>query len=313
MKYLLLFIIFLFSGCLTTTTNFSSNSIPNWYLNAPNNSSSMLYGTGEGVTLKEAKANAIEDMASRVRVKVNSIYTKRVTTHNQNYDKVVQKEIHLSVEDFTFQNAKILKSSQSRGKTYILMGVDRRELFNRLYSDFKEIDNQIKSKISLSKTLSPYEEMKIIYKIEPLIKKASIKSSILKTINSNFDRESYLNYYDKIKNRADRLRENLTFSINRNQINRAYAEALTNLISKKGFKIKDNSPIKIDIIVERAKSQTAGFYIYRDRVTLTLKVDGKILSTQVVQTKGVSQNLQNAINRAVKDFSQKVDIDKLIF
>ena len=77
----------------------SVGGLPNWYLKSPNNDKNRIYGVGEGLNLKSAKANALNDMALRLSVEVASKYQQRKRVTNHSYSRDVQENINIEVKN----------------------------------------------------------------------------------------------------------------------------------------------------------------------------------------------------------------------
>ena len=149
MRYILYFIFpLLFSGCISSKVE--NQNIPKWYINAPQNNNLFLYGVSNDYNIKDAKANALNDMASRLMINVSSTFHQNIKTSSNLYTKDISQDVKLEVENIKFTNAKTIKNKLINNQFYVVMRVDRKDLFKETFKAFKLLDTKIeKSKINL--------------------------------------------------------------------------------------------------------------------------------------------------------------------
>jgi len=310
--FIYLFIVIWFMGCVGSN-RYSVNNLPNWYLNAPQNSNQKIYGVGVGENLKSAKSSAFDDMASRLSVNVNSKYQQTTKVDGGNYNKTIKQKINIEVKKIAFTNSKVEKTTISGGKTYILISVDKKRLFDQIYGDLQSLDSIIGHIEYSSQKYSSLERIQTLKAMIPDLKKATSQVKMLKVIDSNFDETSYLEKYNKIQLMMKELNQNLSFTLKENSQNKPYLDEIASSIANLGYKITSNSDLLIEVKIDGSHQKSKGWHIFKDRVAIFLKSNGKILSSQIVEAKGISVNEKKARINAIKKFGKKLDIKKLIF
>ncbi len=309
MKKVVIYVLILvwFGGCIGSHLG---SEIPKWYLNTPNNNQN-LYGVGEGTDLKSAKAGAFNDMASRLSVEVNSKYEQIKVATAKSYSKNVKEQINLEVKRIGFTNSKVANSAVRGLKTYILMSVSRQELFNKIAGELRSGDSIIRNIEHYSQKHSSLERMLSLKSMLPQVKKAISQVKLLKVLDSKFDSLSYLSRYDKIFIEINEIDRNLAFSL-KNSLHELYQNEVASKIAKSGYKVSEKSDLVIEIKVDESHQKSKGWNVYTHRVTVYLKSNGKILSSQIIKSKGISVNRQKAYMNAVQKFGKKLDIKELI-
>ena len=268
MKKIVIYVLILvwFGGCMGSRLG---SELPKWYLNSPNNNQN-LYGVGEGVDLKSAKAVALNDMASRLSVAVDSKYEQTKMATATSYNKNVKEQINLEVKKINFTNSKVVNSTVRGQKTYILMSVNRQELFNKIQGELQSEDSTIKNIEYHSQNHSSLERMLTLKSMLPQIKKAILKVNILKVLKTNFDSSSYLNRYAKIPVEIDEINRNLAFSI-KNSLHELYQNEVASQIAKSGYKVSEKSDLVIELKVDESHQKSKGWNVYTHRITVYLK------------------------------------------
>jgi hypothetical protein len=170
---------------------------PKWLINPPKDNILYFYAAGEGYTKKEAVKNALNDIASRINVKITSefiinkgSYNNKIYNDTYQLIKAEVKNIHLNYE--------ILKTKKIDKKIYVLLRVDKEKLIISLKND---IDNEIKQLTSLLKTKNPCKKVKNAYIVLQKLKSLNSKISILNYfIPSTYNTKNIYNTALKLKN-----------------------------------------------------------------------------------------------------------------
>ena len=133
-----------FVGCVNSKQDIE---IPQWYLNSPANTGLFLYGSGDGENLEAAKSNALNNMAAGLVVSISSSLQTTTKTSVLNgkdsYSKDISKDVKVEVQKIKFTNAIVKNSQLINGRFYVLMQVNRIDLFIQKKSEFDTRDNRI--------------------------------------------------------------------------------------------------------------------------------------------------------------------------
>jgi len=320
----LLLIIGFIAGCAQNTLlEKKENSIPLWYLNTPINNSQFIYGTGTALTIDDAKANGLNDMASRLVVSVGSTISSITKTSQDNssssYSKNVSKNIKVDIEKIKFSNAITEKNEYIQNNFYVLMKVDREELFSNKIKEFNVNDHRIETKITSLKKYAKLEQITILQTIYPIIIKAKKEAIILNAIKNSFNQAPYIKKYDSYIDMIDELKNNSKIMVKTNDKKKYFSDVLVDMLNQKQFKVSNNS--QSDIIISlnnKIKYSIArGWNIAKVSTTISVISNSKIISNKIITTIGRSStSKESALENASVDFAkqlQKQTLDKIIF
>ena len=311
-----LFLTIIFTGC-TQSNNLQTVTIPNWYLNAPSNTSEYLYGIGEGVKMEQSRADAINNMAARLNTSVQSDLKSTTTISNKKYNKNILKQLHINVEKINFNNIKIIKNELVNKNIYILVQVDRKKLFNMKYKEYMILNNQIDNIHKNIDFNNIIRYTKIIKKLKNNIQKAKQQGYILSLIDNNFNYLQDDVRYTNILKKIEKSYKNTIFSINSNLKSKVFMNHFIALLTKNSYKIGNKSDIivSIDHIIDY--NSMMKWIMVKVRTTIQVKLKGEIIATKIISTRGRSSISKTAaLSNASKQFKIKINnlgLEKILF
>ena len=316
---LLLVVMVFSSGCISLGSKDESSSIPNWYLNSPANTSTTIYGVGEGSNLEDAKSAALNSMSARLVVAVGSSLQKLTTSSTSNgYSKSVTQDIKVDVEKIQFTNAKVEKNAVVGGNFYVLMSVDRIELFNEKKKSFFIEDEGIDTRFSEGENLAKLEKIYHIKAMSSKIIDNRKKSFVLYAINNSFDYGPYFSKYDGYLSQIDTLKSELQISVTSNEKNKFFSDEIIEKLNADGYKVvQDSSNVEINVNNKIRYSEYKGWKIAKVSTTVGVSSRGKTVSNKTVNSTGRSSSSNdNALQNAASYFKKKLDkegLDSFLF
>ncbi len=311
-----------FSGCVSSNKEVP---LPQWYLVAPTNTAQFLYGEGEGTSLEEAKKNALNTMASGLVVSVSSTMqtsTKSTTgTSGSSYSKDVSKDVRLEVQKIKFTNAVVKNSEMIDGKFYILIQVNRQELFAQQKGEFDSKNSRADELFSSLEGKVKLDQIHILQDMYPLLQEAKAQTIVLNAINNSFPYSIYTKKYDSYIDKLDDIKSNCVINISSNQSNEKYfSDNLIDLLNQNKFKISnniDNSDISIQLTTSPKYSVASGWNIAKVSTTLSVVSNKKVVSNKIITSVGRSSTSQeSALEDAAKKFREEIlkqTLDSVIF
>jgi hypothetical protein len=307
MKQILNFILFIsiiFSGC-AKLNQANNDTLPNWYLNSPSNTPTYIYGTSSGYDIEEAKQNALNNMSSRLIVTVgSSIETKKVSSGDY-YSKEIVQNLKVDIEKIRYNNVKIEKNKKVGNDVYVLLKVDRIKLFNERKKEFLSYDNSIDLTSKNIDQKNILEQIVLLNKIEPKIRKNKKRAYIVYAINNSFDYSSYFKKYDDLINNIDLLKSKIVFKVTSN--NDLYKNSMINLLNQNNFKVGKNYNITIKLDNNIRKSNYEDWKIIRVATSIKLLANGKNYTEKQIDSIGrSSQNFNEALQKAADNFKDQV-------
>jgi len=317
-------IILVFGGCVTSLSMNQEPSIPSWYLNAPKNNAIFIYGEGESqISIDDAKNNALNTMASKLVVSVGSSISSTTRTSKNvsgdSYSKDVTKDVKVNVKKIKFSNISIDKSENINKSFYVLMKVNRQELFKNKKKEFDIKDLLIDTKYNTLEKYSNIEQIHILQTLYPTIKKAKTQAVVLNAINNDFDHAPYMKKYDIYIDKIAELKDNSTIVVKTNDKKRYFADSLIDMLNQQQYKISynTNSDVIISLNNKVKYSIARGWNIAKVSTAISVISNNKILSNTIITSIGRSStSKESALENASVDFLEQIEektLDKVIF
>ncbi|MDB4257262.1 LPP20 family lipoprotein [Arcobacteraceae bacterium] len=319
-----IFIIASFSACVSNLTSLKQDeNIPTWYINAPLNNAVYIYGEGQSINLSDAKDNALNAMASKLIVSVGSSTSSVTTTSLNNnvssYSKDVIKDVKIDVQKIKFTNASVEKSTKIADEYYILMKVNRVELFDNKKKEFDINDNRITSEYNTLDKYGKLEQIHILQNIYPSIIKAKKESIILNVINNDFNNALYIEKYDSYIDKIAQLKNDSTIMVSTNNKEKYFADILIDLLNQNQYKVSNssNADLKVSLNNKVKYSIARAWNIAKVTSTISVSSNNKIISNMIINSLGRSStSKESALENASQNFLMQIQektLDKVIF
>jgi len=311
-KILKLFtILLLFINCSNTP------SYPKWYMKVYKNNSRYIYGTGEGKTKSEAVNKALNEIASKVKVFVES--TSMTTTNisiigdSEEYSKDATQIVKNRVDEIEFSNYKIEKSEQlSNGNFIVLVSVDKKLnaklLLEKIDTAIKEYQQLLKSKDE-----NPIAKLKKFKEAISKIENIDLPNcNIAKSLNPDIDVKSRISTLLNIKKSMLDYKSNITFSVVGED--NGYKKVLIEEITSKGFRVTNGSAlITIYIDVKEKTLDVLDNKILKAKINLKIESKGKVVGQRQISIGAKSKtNYKLAREFTIKNFKKRLKNKKII-
>jgi len=311
-------------GCVGNLSLSKEAKIPSWYLNAPANNTIFIYGEGESrLNIVDAKNNALNTMASKLVVSVgSSISSTTQTSRNANgssYSKDVTKDVKVTVGKIKFTNAHTEKSENINDSFYVLMKVNRQELFENKKKEFDIIDDRLEKKYNSLGRYGKLEQIHVLQTIYPTIKKAKTQSIVLNAINNDFDQAPYIKKYDMYIDKIAELKENSTIMVKTNNRKKYFSDSLIDMLNQQQYRVSygSNSDIIVSLNNKVKYSVARGWNIAKVSTAISVVSNNKIISNSIITSLGRSStSRESALENASQDFLSQIEektLDKVIF
>lgn len=311
------------TGCVNTPVlNNKTTTIPSWYLNTPVNNTLFIYGEGESQrSLEDAKNNALNSMASKLVVNVKSSISSTTETSSQNrYSKNIKRDIRVNVNNIKFTNASIEKSDKIANSFFVLMKVNRKELFTNKKKEFDIVDFRLHKKYNSLQNFSKLEQIHILQDIVPSIQKAQAQAVVLNAINNQFDQAPYMEKYDSYIDKISELKDSTTILIKTNSKKKYFADSLIDTLNQNNYKASysaNNSDVVISLNNKVKYSIARGWNIAKVTTTISVIANKKIISNQIIKSIGRSStSKESALENASESFLRNIEkktLDAVIF
>jgi hypothetical protein len=313
-----------FGGCVGNFIPLKQEEkLPSWYIKAPLNNAVFIYGEGESSNISDAKDNALNSMASKLVVSVgSSISSVTKTTRNDSsnsYSKDVTKDLQVDVQKIKFTNASIEKSVQINDNFYVLMKVNREELFDNNKKEFEINDASITKTYNSLNKYGKLEQIHILQNIYPSLKNAKTQSIILNAINNDFNHAPYMKKYDLYIDTITQLKNDSSVRVITNNTKQYFADTLIDMLNQQNYKVSQstNSDIVISLNNKVKYSIARGWNIAKVTTTISVMSNNKIISNTIINALGRSStSKESALQDASQNFSDQIEkktLDKVVF
>ena len=291
MKKYIVLLILIFIGCSTKP--------PKWFFNTQSDTNTILFATASGKTKEDAINNALNLAASKISIKINSIFTSNKGYYKSN-NKIntysnVSNQITAQIKNFEFHSYKIIKIAK-KDKFYVLIAIDRVKNADFLYQ--KSFYNYLK----LKQYLNIKDKLEILKSHPTVIKQIDNNLSTLYIAKSlyNFEKiDVLIQKYIKLKNQLTDKLNNITFKIKND-----YQNIIKNSLSELNFNISNKGIIILSSYTTK-KYKINGYKIFLIKMHITMQDRNKIDFT--ISCAGNSINNYNiAKNFALMECKRKL-------
>jgi len=294
--------------------------MPSWYINPPANNEMFLYGMGEGMNIERATRNALDNMASRLSVTVESTYevkTKIQKGYTESFSQNSERNLKSEVSKIRISNYEVDKSEKmAPGHFIVLVKSDKEKFYNSLV---KELDVKIKA----------IEEKRAGYQDANIIKKAYFYQDavnetnsfmptmlVLGTLSDSFDDAKYLKAISRLNNESEAVKKAINFVLTSDKASINMAEAILVALTDSGFKVvssksKNKDTVFVKLTSRAEESQAMGFIVAK--ITTNIEVttaDGKTVGGNKLNINGQSpQSFELAKENGSKKLKSMIDKD----
>ena len=313
-------LIFFLSACGTQpkpTISVKEKAIPQWFLNPPQSTSSVLYSIGEGKDRKDALSNALSNLTATLSISIESKFKNSVTTQNysgvETYIQHTNNTIEANVKKIRISNYQILKAQKMGFDRYlILISANKSDIFNTIKD---EVDKKLallhaqEKSISTDNTLA---QLSFYKKASQETQNLLYQSIILKVLNPAFKDHYIIEQIAHYKKRYTTIQEKISFSLHSNYEAKDLLAVIKDALNAHHLKIASKrGKYHFDLFVSASiiYTQTHGFTLARGSIVITLKDYKKqILSTKKIPLTGQStqgervakENLAYKLNALIK-------------
>jgi hypothetical protein len=289
---------------------------PKWFNSISKDTTLFYYGVGEGRTKQEAVTNALNEIASKVSVSIQSSFSS-ITNVNKigkdtNYIKHITNNVQNKVKKIEFSSYKVVKFKMLSANKYIVSIAVNRLDNAQLMLD--KIDTNIEkyNQILNSNKLNVATRLKNYMKISDTIDKELLPNCfIVKSLNDSGDTDSSIKKLLDIKLKISNFKNGLVFNIVGNNIS-GYKEIISELLTKNKLTVARKSNIDIKLSVNESNINSLGYYIKKVKVVISIISNNKLIATKVIVVGGKSlANYSQAKEFALNNFKKKM-IDKKV-
>ena len=293
MKYLLSFFIsFIFLACGGSSPE--PLAYPSWYLNPPQNSSSFLYGVGEGKDIATAKASALSSVSASLSTTVSSELKQTQSSHSVNGEESTSRSaissLKTEVKAMEFSDYQVTQN-QVLGNTFlVLVKVSRAQLYKDQKNKLERFALELQEERNNIKKSAPLKQVMMYDKTVQKTDKLKSLALITKTVNSSFNPHVYLEQISQLKTEKEDALNSLRVKVHTSPEAKVFMDAVKEGLNKAGIK-SVTSKANTDIYLKSSflNDEVYGYKISKATLSLSTKADNKTIASNTVVLSGKSR------------------------
>lgn len=278
-----------FASCSKSIEPQKAEIYPVWYLDAPTNTASMLYGSACAKSRDESIKKALDDLSSRLLVSLKSetlISEKSQRDHREYTSREVEQSISSSTQLLDFSSYKVRETAQVGDEFCYLVEHSREGLASSLQSELDLITAKLgDAKASI---IDPLSRVLALTKIQAELREFRARDIILEALLEKSS--GYAKMQGDLNSLIVAEKNSIYFEVQKSE---SFAMPLIkDALSARGFSSTRSKHNYIITLESRlTKSRSYGIYVVDELLSLVVKDDAKhIIITKTLSLKGASSN-----------------------
>lgn len=304
-------------GCIPGTKKEAVT--PPWMFDPPKDTSSALYGTGEGQSIDEAKRVALKNIAGKLRTTISGKVENRTTVANNNVDRFASTKVSEEVQKTEFKNPVIEKQQPSGvGTVYVLVKIDKFGFVQDMEQKLAQAEKELKSILGGAQAMPPIERFLAYKRAQPWLEKAVASAQVLNAV-SEFD-GTRLRAHESTLDKAQNAAQELSFDIQSAGDGQDIAQTVRTYLNETKMRVgkgAGSAPLVIDFTASQDTVYNAK--TVKLRIALTIKdPKGSAVSTREYTVAGSSvvdhkQARASALKKLADDMREAGPLEALGF
>ncbi len=245
---------------------------PSWFTEIKADTPSQYYGYGVGDTQEDAVKAALNDIASKIAVTIESSYASLQMVSEESVVSERKNEVLANVKKMKFNNYEVLKNVNDSDEIYVLVSVDREQLLKEKKSELDILSSKLSDEQVSIQNTSAIEKYKTIMMLQDDLKTLNETIFLSKSIVPSFEVDPYIELYKNFIKMMVDSRSSIVLSINgENAISKNYAKVFSNYLSKQGIKVsqtKSNATLTVMVNTKEKKVESTSQAIQNSKFAL---------------------------------------------
>jgi len=235
-----LFLSLVLSGC---ASNGKSGVLAEWVLSPPVDTSSTIYGVGEGMALRGARDDALAVIAGKLETHVTSdVQTETVLTDGQETSKT-RNRVRTTTESLKLSEFRTVNNAQAGNRLFVLLSVDRQTLVDSILKDIDRLGREIDARLS---DVENSTRVKYLYRLtlaRGLITEAIDKVLLVQSAGQDGSlRQGALSRYQSLLAERDRIQQSLNLAVTWDPYTSNVGEELLTMLLELGLRAEVGTP-----------------------------------------------------------------------
>lgn len=237
---LILLLSLVLNGCATTGK--SGGALPDWVLSPPADTSSTIYGVGEGAALRGARDDALAVIAGKLETHVTSdVQTETVLTDGQE-SSTTRNSVRTTTEALKLSEFRTVNSAEAGNRLFALVSVDRQNLVDSILEDVDRLSREIGARLSEADNSTRLKRLYRLTLARSLIKEAIDKILLVQSASQNNSlRQVPLARYKSLLEERERMQQSLTLAVTWDKFTPEIGERLLTMLLELGLRAEAGS------------------------------------------------------------------------
>ena len=274
--FLTLLLTLFISGCIGS----SKPKIESWYYTPPRDSTTTLYGVGDGASFKSAKVDALASISNNLSVTLQSSYEKSDQSVRTNQDERTLQEIRQTIKTqakkISFSKVNIAKEQVVDKRVYLLVSVNRARLYKEHQRKLDVQMQKIERNITASNSLSLLERFIALKHLHDTSSRIIASVALLRVIDSRKDLSAYESTIANYEKAYLKVKGSLKLHVKSSRESQMFKLALQKSLMNMGVKlVQDGADGVIELKFNSKKEKLMGYNIEKCFLHVNLSNDKK--------------------------------------
>ncbi len=250
---------------------------PAWMSQPPRDSADVLWGTGEGPTLEQARQHALRNVAAGLRSAIAGKVERRVSDSNGRIDKFAASTLSEDILKTEFSRYQVERTESDRQGVYVLVKVDRPAFINDTQTRLGVLQSAIGPAEAAQSDPSRLEQLLALRRVAPQLEQAVVLSQLL--AGAGLEREGLAGVarYAGLQERARQVASSLVFSVRAAPADGDVAVVLARHLTDQGMRASTRAEpgaAQLMVKTDARSDELFGSKIQKLRIQLAV-VDGR--------------------------------------
>lgn len=229
---------------------------PAWFTDVRIDTPSEYYGCGSGDTGEDAVRAALNEIASKISVTIESSYSSMQAVSGSSVVSEQKNQILSNVKKMNFNSYETIKTAKDSDVVYVLVRVDRAQLLEEKKGELDILYSKLSTELSNIQNASDIEKYKAIVALNTDLQTMNENIFLGKSISQSFDASQYVELYKKFSSMLINSKSNIILAINTDSpVSKNFSKVFANFISKQGIKISQSKPNATLVITTNTKEK----------------------------------------------------------
>lgn|GEM_PF-1796148 len=311
---LLLSVLMIFSMIFCASAN--SAPLPSWVLHPPSDNENFLYGVGQGTTNEEVVTSALNSIASKLEISINSSFTNTeeltVTGEEKSFSKQAKNLISANVGRIKFSGYEIVSNCFEGNQEYALIKIDKKLFIRNKIDELVECIDRLERVMALAKEKTLLQSYLLLKKNQNILQDAQRINTILYVL----DNKSLLEKMKKIATKynivEDGISNKIKICVVCFQTEDKLKSIVENFLNNSNLKlVRDIGENDTDVVIVNIVTKITSAEIYNSKIVKmsvlleVMDVGKTVIKSTGVESKGVSViSFDQAKEAAIVNFSK---------